>query len=200
ESGASIAPRDIAREVERITTTREARATLARLAELGIESRYEAVDVRNAGALEALLTDVRARWGPVRGLVHGAGVLADALLEDRPDGAELDGVLDTKVRGLAALLGATETDPLAWICLFSSAAARAGNAGQADYAMANEILNKVAAAEARRRGERARVVSIGWGPWDGGMVTPALARHFASRGIGLIPLEEGAAAFVREAD
>jgi len=199
ETGASIAPRDIAREVERITAAREARATLARLAELGIEARYEAVDVRNVGALEALLTDVRAGWGPVRGLVHGAGVLADALLEDRPDGAQLDGVLDTKVRGLAALLGATEADPLAWICLFSSAAARAGNAGQADYAMANEILNKVAAAEARRRGERARVVSIGWGPWDGGMVTPALARHFASRGIGLIPLEEGAAAFVREA-
>jgi hypothetical protein len=65
--------------------------------------------------------------------------------------------------------------------------------------MANEILNKVAAAEARRRGERARVVSIGWGPWEGGMVTPPLARHFASRGIGLIPLEAGAAAFVREA-
>jgi hypothetical protein len=192
-------PRDISREVERVTAAREARSTLVRLAELGIEARYEAIDVRDVGALEALLAEVRAGWGPVRGLVHGAGILADALLEDRPDGAQLDGVLDTKVKGLAALLRATEADPLAWICLFSSAAARAGNAGQADYAMANEILNKVAAAEGRRRGERARVVSIGWGPWDGGMVTPALARHFASRGIGLIPLEEGAAAFVREA-
>ena len=136
----------------------------------------------------------------MRGLVHGAGVLADALLEDRRDAAQLDRVLDTKVRGLAALLRATDADPLAWICLFSSAAARAGNAGQADYAMANEILNKVAAAEARRRGDHTRVVSLGWGPWDGGMVTPALAQHFASRGIGLIPLEDGAAAFVREAE
>jgi hypothetical protein len=184
--------------VEHLTAGREVRATLARLAALGVEARYEALDVRDAGAIEALLRDVRARWGPVRGLVHGAGVIADALLEDRRDAEGLDRVLDTKVRGLAALLRATDADPLAWICLFSSAAARAGNAGQADYAMANEILNKVAAAEARRRGDRTQVVSLGWGPWDGGMVTPGLARHFASRGVGLIPLEEGAAAFVRE--
>jgi acyl transferase domain-containing protein/NADP-dependent 3-hydroxy acid dehydrogenase YdfG len=199
-SGTSTAPRDIAREVERVLAVREVRATLARLTALGIEARYDALDVRDAGALGSLLAEVRAAWGPVRGLVHGAGVLADALLENRSDATQFDRVFDTKVRGLAALLGATATDPLAWICLFSSAAARAGNAGQADYAMANEILNKVAAAEARRRGEGTRVVSIGWGPWDGGMVTPALARHFESRGIGLIPLEEGAAAFVREAD
>lgn len=196
-AGTSTAPRDITREVERILAAREVRATLSRLAELGVTARYEAIDVRDAAALSALIADVRASWGPVRGLVHGAGVLADALLENRKDRADLDRVLDTKARGLAALLRATEADPLSWICLFSSAAARAGNAGQADYAMANEILNKVAAVEARRRAG-ARVVALGWGPWEGGMVTPALARHFQSRGVGLIPLQAGAAAFVRE--
>jgi hypothetical protein len=82
--------------------------------------------------------------------------------------------------------------------LFSSAAAREGNAGQADYAMANEVLNKVAHVEARRRGNGCRVVSIGWGPWEGGMVTPALRRHFESRGVTLLPVAAGAASFVRE--
>src|SRR5262249_55225772 len=89
-------------------------------------------------------------------------------------------------------------DPLGWLCTFASVAARTGNAGQADYAMANEILNKVAAVEARRRGGACRVVSIGWGPWDGGMVTPALRKHFAARGIGTLPLAQGAGAFVDE--
>ena len=85
----------------------------------------------------------------------------------------------------------------AWTCLFSSVAARGGNSGQADYAMANEVLNKVAAAEARRR-TGCRVVAIGWGPWDGGMVTPALRSHFQARGIALLGLAAGAEAFVRE--
>ena len=64
--------------------------------------------------------------------------------------------------------------------------------------MANEILNKVAAAEARRRGASCRVVSIGWGPWQGGMVSPALEKQFAARGVPLLPVAAGVGAFARE--
>jgi len=64
--------------------------------------------------------------------------------------------------------------------------------------MANEVLNKVAQAEFARRGGRCLVRSINWGPWDGGMVTPALREHFRTQGVGLIPHDEGAAAFVAE--
>jgi hypothetical protein len=42
------------------------------------------------------------------------------------------------------------------------------------------------------------VVSMAWGPWDGGMVTESLAKHFTARGIGLIPLAGGAQAMVDE--
>lgn len=66
------------------------------------------------------------------------------------------------------------------------------------YAMANEVLNKVALVESRRRGERCVVKSLGWGPWEGGMVGPALEAHFAALGIALIPLERGARALVEE--
>jgi len=83
------------------------------------------------------------------------------------------------------------------ICLFSSVAGRTGNAGQADYAMANEVLNRVAQAEARQR-PGCVVKSIGWGPWAGGMVTPLLKAKFDELGVPLIPLAEGAAAFVAE--
>jgi hypothetical protein len=53
-------------------------------------------------------------------------------------------VFGAKIGGLRSLLAATADDPLNVICLFSSVAARTGNAGQADYAMANEVLNRVA--------------------------------------------------------
>ncbi|MEI8257810.1 MAG: SDR family oxidoreductase, partial [Deltaproteobacteria bacterium] len=195
--GAAVTPKDIGARVEKILAGREVNATLEAMRAAGATARYAAVDVRDPAALGALLDDVRRTWGPIRGLVHGAGVLADAFIDKKTD-AQFDRVFDTKVLGLRALLDATQGDPIEWLCLFSSVAARAGNAGQADYAMANEVLNKVAAVEARRRDGRCRVVAIGWGPWDGGMVTPALRGHFVARGVALLPVAGGADAFVRE--
>ncbi len=196
-SGKAASPKDIARTVAEIVANREVKETLRQLREAGSDARYATVDARDRAALGALLDDVRRTWGPIRGVVHGAGVLSDAFLDKKTD-AQFDLVWGTKVEGLRALLDATTSDPLGWLCLFSSVAARAGNAGQADYAMANEVLNKVAAVEARRRGTTCRVVSIGWGPWEGGMVTPELARLFEKRGVSLLPLRAGAAAFVEE--
>jgi acyl transferase domain-containing protein len=195
--GVPATPKDIARRVSSIVANREVRETRSLLEAEGAEVRYAAVDVRDRAALGAVLAETRAAWGPIQGLVHGAGVLSDALIENKSD-AQFDQVFGTKVLGLRALLELTASDPLEWIGLFSSVAARTGNAGQADYAMANEVLNKVASAEQRRRGDACRVVSIGWGPWDGGMVTPILREHFAARGVALLPVDAGAAAFVRE--
>jgi acyl transferase domain-containing protein/NADP-dependent 3-hydroxy acid dehydrogenase YdfG len=196
-SGAASSPKEIARLVDHVVACREIRETLRLLTAAGSTARYVAVDVRDAAAVAPVLEDTRRAWGPIRGLVHGAGVLSDSLIDKKTD-AQFDRVFDTKVLGLRALLDATRSDSLGWLCMFSSVAARAGNAGQADYAMANDVLNKVAAIEARSRGERCRVVSIGWGPWEGGMVTPALQKHFEARGVQLLSQEAGAAAFVRE--
>jgi acyl transferase domain-containing protein len=190
-------PKEIARRVDLVVANREIRETLRALAAAGSEARYATVDVRDPVALVPLLDEIRRSWGPIRGLVHGAGVLSDASIENKTDD-QFDRVFDTKVLGLRGLLAATSADPLEWICCFSSVAARAGNAGQADYAMANEILNKVAAVEARRRGAPCRVVSIGWGPWEGGMVTPVLRKMFEQRGLRLLSATAGAVAFARE--
>src|SRR6185503_18608566 len=59
------------------------------------------------------------------------------------------------------------------------------------------VLNKVAQREARRRAG-CRVVAIGWGPWDGGMVGPELRREIEREGAGVIPIDAGARAFVAE--
>jgi hypothetical protein len=101
------------------------------------------------------------------------------------------------VGGLRNLLAVLPAQELRVLALFSSTTARLGRAGQADYALANEALNKLARREARRLPGR-RVVSVNWGPWDGGMVTPPLRRLFEQEGVGLIEPAAGAAFLVRE--
>jgi acyl transferase domain-containing protein len=197
QAGEMPKPKELGAQASRILAAREVRGTVAALAEVGAEARYLPVDVRNREDLATALDSVRQDWGPITGLVHGAGVIEDRFIADKTL-EQVDRVIGTKVDGLRHLLAATSEDPLTLICLFSSVTARCGNRGQADYAMANEILNKIAAAEAHRRGGACRVKSLGWGPWKGGMVTPALEARFAAQGVPLIALEEGARMLVEE--
>jgi NAD(P)-dependent dehydrogenase (short-subunit alcohol dehydrogenase family) len=189
-------PRDARSAVRGIQSAREIRTTLSTLREAGSGASYYAADVCDRGALSNVLHEVRERWGRIDAVVHAAGVLADKRIVDKTD-EQFHRVFNTKIHGLQALLDATEGDTLKAIVLFSSVAASSGNVGQADYAMANEVLERVAAQRADEApGTRCR--AIGWGPWNGGMVTPELARNFAARGVPLIELDDGAKAFVQE--
>jgi len=106
-------------------------------------------------------------------------------------------VYSTKIDGLRSLLAAVADDALNFMVLFSSSTGRFGRTGQVDYAVANEVLNKVAQQQAGLR-PACRVLSLNWGPWDGGMVTPALKQLFADDGIAVIDLKAGADYLVRE--
>jgi len=170
-AGQKLSPADLSNQVRGVMRSREIRATLEAIAATGSEARYRSVDVTNTTALATVLEETRTDWGPIRALVHGAGVLADRLIVDQTD-AQFDHIFDTKVEGLRALFGALTQDPLKVIGLFSSVSARCGNNGQSTYAMANETLNKIAWAESRARGGDVLVKSFGWGPWEGGMVNP----------------------------
>lgn len=189
-------PAELAERARRVLAAREIRDTLAAFERDGIPVRYIPLDIRDAGAVRRALDEVRRDWGPVTAVVHGAGVLADARLRDKTD-EQFDLVFDTKVAGLRALLDATADDPLDVLCAFSSVAAVSGNPGQVDYAMANEVLGQVLAAEQARR-PGCLVRAIAWGPWQGGMVTPALAERFRDGGVPLIDPADGARAFAAE--
>jgi acyl transferase domain-containing protein/acyl carrier protein len=196
-AGRTLSPSELSRQVAAIVSGREVRATLAAVAKAGGEARFVSVDVQDQAALAAALDEVRREWGPIVGLVHGAGVLADKRIAELTD-EQFDRAFDTKITGLRALLHATAGDPLRVLCMFSSVSARCGNNGQVAYAMANEILNKVAQEQARTRGAEVLVKSLGWGPWEGGMVSPQLRAHFAELGVPMIPLAEGARMFADE--
>ena len=177
---------------------REVRATLAAAEQQGTAARYFPADINKGTALRGVLDEVRQTFGPIVGVVHGAGVLADKRLEDLDD-EQFVKVFSTKVVGAEALLDATASDDLRFISLFSSIAARAGNPGQAAYAAANAVLESIAARESARRGADCVVRAFGWGPWDGGMVDATLKSRFAEAGVGVIGLDEGARFFAEHA-
>jgi len=194
-----LSPRDLERIYRQHAANREVLRNLQRMTEAGARVEYRQVDVRDARAVQVALAEVRRNLGPIRGLIHGAGVLADRRIQDKTL-EHFDRVYETKVKGLRnclQALGREDLEALKFLVLYSSSTARFGRTGQADYAMANEVLNKTAAGLARRL-PRCRVVSLNWGPWDGGMVTPSLRTVFQNEGIELIPAEAGAECLVRE--
>ncbi len=187
-------PKQLQEVSRKVLSQREIQGTLAQLKEAGVEALYLSCDVRDKKALKSTLAEVKKSLGQVTSLIHGAGVLADRKIEDKTD-EQFEAVFSTKIDSLVHL---TELLPsLASMVFFSSVTARFGRPGQIDYCMANEVLNKFAQLESRRR-PRCKVVAMGWGPWEGGMVTPALAREFKRIGVGLIPLAAGAQAVVDE--
>jgi acyl transferase domain-containing protein/NADP-dependent 3-hydroxy acid dehydrogenase YdfG/acyl carrier protein len=194
--GPDAGPKAIGEQYQKVTAQREVRETLRRIEAGGGKAAYYQVDVADGRAVADLLQKVRVKFGPVTAVVHGAGVLADRRIEDlTPE--QFDTVYATKVEGLRNLLDLLGHEDLKTLVLFSSTTARLGRTGQVAYAAANEVLNKTAQVEARRR-PGCRVVSVNWGPWEGGMVTPALKKLFEAEGVGLIPLADGAAFLVNE--
>ncbi|MDX1965899.1 MAG: SDR family NAD(P)-dependent oxidoreductase [Planctomycetaceae bacterium] len=194
--GAASTPRALQMQCQQVLANREIEATLQALRATGAHAEYRSVDVRDISSVCQLVEELQRRHGPVRGLIHGAGVLADHRIEHKTR-EQFDSVFSTKIVGLRNVLGAISPEALRCLVLFSSFTARYGRTGQVDYAIANEVLNKHAQ-QWQRRHPGCRVISFNWGPWDGGMVQGGLKSLFAQEGVGLIPLEAGAELVVAE--
>ena len=187
--GTQATPKVIAEMYSKIVAQREIRNTIRRIEKAGSKVAYYMVDVAKPEQVADVLHMVQVKHGTITGLIHGAGILADRRIEDLTI-EQFDSVYTTKVTGLLNLLEFLGSQSLKAILLFSSTTARLGRTGQLAYGVANEVLNKIAQVEARKR-PMTRVVSINWGPWEGGMVGPGLKKLFESEGIGLIPLGAG---------
>ena len=189
-------PLELEQMFRKYMSNREILATLEKIKSAGARVRYVSADVTDSARIEKLFADIRSEFGPVTGIIHGAGILEDQLIL-RKNPKKFVNVLDTKVKGLHALLNASKEETLKQMICFSSIAARTGNVGQSDYAAANEVLNKTMV-KLSRTGPGCRYRSLNWGPWDGGMVNTSLKKEFENRGVDLIDPAEGARQLILE--
>ncbi len=194
--GEKPTPQAVQQVFDAVLAKREIAQTLQAIQLAGGQAEYLRVDITDRDALQNTLPEVVERVGPITGIIHGAGVLADKLIEDKSV-QDFEMVYAVKVDGLENLLSCVSPDQLDVLVFFSSTSAVYGNYGQSDYAMANETLDKWAYV-LQRAHPKCRVLSINWGPWDGGMVSPLLKQLFAQRNIALIPPDIGTQLFVDE--
>ncbi len=174
---------------------REIRNNLAKIQTAGSSLEYCQVDVRDANQLTKLLSDTYASYGEINAVIHGAGVIEDSFLKDKSL-ESFKKVFETKVLSALTLVNQLRLETLDYLVLFSSVVARTGNAGQADYVAANEVLNQLAQLSQKKM--RGRSISMMWGPWKAGMAQPELESIFAAHGWAMIDIASGRQSFVDE--
>lgn len=194
--GEKPTPMSVQKVYNKIISSREIKETILSIEKAGSKAEYISVDVTDPIALQDKITEVVKRTGSITGIIHGAGNLADKLIEKKTE-EDFEKVYTAKVKGLENLLTCVHPSQLQHLVLFSSVAGFYGNIGQTDYAIANEILNK-SAHLIKQKYPDCHVVAINWGGWDSGMVTPELKKAFAERGIDIIPVEVGTKMLVKE--
>uniref|UniRef100_UPI002B2649F0 KR domain-containing protein n=1 Tax=Leisingera sp. TaxID=1879318 RepID=UPI002B2649F0 len=140
-----------------------------------------AADVCNSSELRSARERAEAAFGPVTGVIHGAGVIDDGPLLAKTED-QIARVLAPKVSGLRALDTVFPDGSLELMVLFSSSSAATRPAGQVDYIAANEFLNAWAK---HRAGGRTRVMAVDWGVWsDTGMAADAMASRNGATAAG----------------
>jgi len=129
--------------------------------------------------------------GPVRGVIHAAGVLHDSLVWEK-SAADITEVVTTKACAGLWLDEATADDPLDFFVAFSAVAGLRGNLGQSDYAYANRVLDALVQWRADHSDHPGASLSIAWPLWaDGGMRPGPAAERYMRRTGGLSSLETG---------
>lgn len=178
----------------RIVLNSRSQPTAAALAEIkrmrasGTEIEVVSGDIAQAETVDRLVSVATSSGLPVRGVLHAAAVVEDAILANITDEL-IERDWAPKVYGAWHLHRATTTQPLDWFCSFSSAAALLGSPGQGAYAAANSWLDGFTH---WRRAQGLPATAIAWAAWD----EIGAGAHLATAGdTTMISPDEGADAF-----
>lgn len=194
-SGKTVSIKQLNSTFNKYVAKKEIEETIAHIKANGGDAIYVAGDVTNL-TIKPQLLKIEKKWGNITGIIHGAGRLADKLIQDKTEEI-FDNVTSVKLDGLLGLLKMVNIQELRHLIMFSSVAGFYGNVGQSDYAIANEILSTAAHLFSTNH-PKTKVTAINWGAWEGGMVSPELQKMFEEAGVSLVNHPGGAARFVQE--
>ncbi|MEO8657443.1 MAG: SDR family NAD(P)-dependent oxidoreductase, partial [Bryobacteraceae bacterium] len=195
-AGGPVKPAEVEAAFQRLLKDREIRASVQQIRDAGSKVAYHSLDVRDEAAMKSLIEGIYAEYGRLDAVIHGAGIIEDKLLKDKTP-ESFDRVVHTKTDSSWLLSRLLKPEGLQILIFMSSITAAFGNRAQADYAIANGVMNGYAAKLAAEW--PGRVVAMNWGPWDQhGMVTDEVRRQFLSRGIHMIPVDGGVESVLRE--
>ncbi len=167
-------------------TTAEQQQILAQLAADGAAVHVVAADMAQASAVEQLLQKCR-QIGPLRGIVHAAGLVDDGVLTGQTR-ERFAAVMQPKVAGAWHLHTLTAQMPLDFFVCFSSAASLLGSPGQSNYAAANAFLDTLMQ---ERQSVGQPGLSINWGAWREIGMAAGLQTQIHSQGMAMIAPKQG---------
>jgi epothilone polyketide synthase D len=139
---------------------------LADLQRHGVQAVYEAVDVADEEAMQAVVQRYERDAVPIRGVVHLAADIR--FIELSGLGADdLSDILRSKTVGTLVLDRLFAERPLSFFVLFSSAAAIISGPMLGAYGAANAFMDALAQ---QRRLEGRTALSVNWGFWSVGIM------------------------------
>ena len=121
-----------------------ARTAIAEMEAMAVRVLVRPCDIADPASLAAVFDEIDRSLPPLAGVIHAAGVLADAGVAGL-DGETLGRVLAPKIDGGWTLHLATRARRLDFFIALSSAALLLGSPGQAAYGAANGFLDALAA-------------------------------------------------------
>ncbi len=133
---------------------------LAALRQRRVDVLALAADAADATQLASVITQARARFGRIDGVIHAAGLPGAVMLETLT-AEQARSVMAPKVAGASALIDLLRDDPPDFMLFCSSLAAVAPTVGQADYAASNAVLDALA----QRPDNPMPVLSVNWNSW-----------------------------------
>ncbi|HSD45604.1 MAG TPA: SDR family NAD(P)-dependent oxidoreductase, partial [Pyrinomonadaceae bacterium] len=133
------------------------------LEQLGSEVLALAADVADEEAMSDVVSEARAKFGNIHGVVHAAGIAGGGIIHLKtPEAAEE--VLKPKTRGTLVLHSALQDSELDFFLLCSSTNSIIGGFGQSDYCAANAFCDAFAQAHFSHRGPY--FISVNWDRWQ----------------------------------
>ncbi|WP_168538626.1 beta-ketoacyl reductase, partial [Anabaena sp. UHCC 0253] len=157
--------------------SQNAQIKITELETLGIQVSVRLGDISQPQDVEAIIEQIEASGKPLKGVIHGAGMLDDGMLR-QITWERFSRVMQPKVEGAWNLHQFTKHLPLDFFVCFSSIASLLGSPGQGNYAAANAFMDALVY---HRRALGLPGLSVNWGPWNDGGMAARLGDQYQQR-------------------